>query len=56
MLRADSGFCREALMGWCESNENRVDYAFGLARNRRLRNDRRAEPMHQAHIAAPEQR
>ena len=35
VLRADSGFCREELMGWCESN--RVDYLFGLARNKRLR-------------------
>ena len=34
LLRADSGFCREALMAWCE--ENRVDYVFGLARNARL--------------------
>ena len=34
LLRGDSGFCREALMRWCE--ENRVDYVFGLARNRRL--------------------
>jgi len=34
LLRADSGFCREALMSWCESN--RVDYLFGLARNHRL--------------------
>ena len=33
-LRADSGFAREALMSWCE--QNRVDYVFGLARNRRL--------------------
>jgi hypothetical protein len=32
--RADSGFCREELMGWCEQNQ--VDYLFGLARNRRL--------------------
>ena len=35
ILRADSGFCREALMAWCE--ENGVDYVFGLARNERLR-------------------
>jgi len=35
VLRADSGFCREGLMGWCEAN--RVDYAFGLQRNPRLR-------------------
>ena len=34
LLRADSGFAREALMAWCE--ENRVDYLFGLARNTRL--------------------
>jgi hypothetical protein len=34
ILRADSGFCREALLGWCE--QNRVDYLFGLARNARL--------------------
>jgi hypothetical protein len=34
MLRADSGFAREALMAWCEAN--RVEYLFGLARNERL--------------------
>ena len=34
LLRADSGFCREALMTWCEAN--RVDFVFGLARNARL--------------------
>jgi hypothetical protein len=34
LLRADSGFAREALMSWCE--QNRVDYIFGLARNARL--------------------
>jgi hypothetical protein len=34
ILRADSGFCREELMGWCEQNS--VDYLFGLAKNRRL--------------------
>jgi hypothetical protein len=34
LLRADSGFAREALMGWCEAN--RVDFLFGLARNERL--------------------
>ena len=34
LLRADSGFAREELMGWCE--ENQVDYLFGLARNPRL--------------------
>lgn len=34
LLRADSGFCREELMAWCEANK--VDYVFGLARNSRL--------------------
>ena len=34
LLRADSGFCREELMAWCE--QNGVDYVFGLARNSRL--------------------
>ena len=34
ILRADSGFCTDELMGWCEAN--RVDYVFGLARNPRL--------------------
>jgi len=34
LLRADSGFAREALMAWCEAN--RVDYVFGLQRNTRL--------------------
>lgn len=34
LLRADSGFCREELMAWCEANN--VDYVFGLARTPRL--------------------
>jgi hypothetical protein len=34
LLRADSGFARDALMAWCEANG--VDYVFGLARNERL--------------------
>jgi hypothetical protein len=34
VVRADSGFCREELMAWCEANK--VDYLFGLARNQRL--------------------
>ena len=34
LLRADSGFAREALMAWCE--QNRVNYLFGLARSERL--------------------
>lgn len=34
VVRADSGFCREAILAWCE--QNRVDYVIGLARNARL--------------------
>jgi len=34
ILRADSGFCRDALMSWCE--DNAVSFVFGLARNPRL--------------------
>jgi hypothetical protein len=34
ILRADSGFARDALMAWCEANG--VDFIFGLARNLRL--------------------
>lgn len=45
VLRADSGFCREELMNWCECN--RVDYVFGLARNKRLRRII-GKPMHEA--------
>jgi hypothetical protein len=45
ILRADSGFCREELMSWCE--QHRVDYVFGFARNGRLRR-RIAGPMRAA--------
>jgi len=36
-LRGDSGFCREALMSWCESHQ--VDYVLGLAQNERLKEE-----------------
>jgi len=39
-LRADSGFCRQELMSWCEANG--VKYVFGLARN----------PVLERHLAA----
>jgi hypothetical protein len=45
VLRADSGFCREELMAWCEAHQ--VHYVFGLARNQRLRRII-GRPMHQA--------
>lgn len=34
ILRGDGGFCRDGLMDWCE--KHRVDYVFGLAKNKRL--------------------
>ncbi len=34
VVRADSGFCREALLAWCEAHG--VDYVIGLAKNQRL--------------------
>jgi len=41
IVRADSGFCREELMRWCE--EHGVDYVLGFARNDRLRRRIEAE-------------
>ena len=35
ILRADSGFCREAIMQWCENN--RVEFILGLGKNDRLK-------------------
>ena len=35
IVRGDSGFCRESVMFWCESNC--VDFIFGLAKNARLK-------------------
>lgn len=34
ILRADSGFCRDELMSWCEAEG--IDYVFGIAKNQRL--------------------
>ncbi len=34
-IRADSGFCRERIMSFCEQNQ--IDYILGLAKNERLR-------------------
>src|SRR5207249_11414893 len=34
LIRGDSGFCRDAIMDWCERKE--IDYVFGLAKNPRL--------------------
>ena len=45
VIRADSGFCRDELMSWCEKNG--VDYVLGLAKNARLKKEI-AEEMKQA--------
>jgi hypothetical protein len=34
LVRGDSGFCRDAIMDWCERHG--LDYVFGLAKNPRL--------------------
>ena len=34
VVRADSGFCRDSIMTWCEASS--IDYIFGLAKNSRL--------------------
>jgi len=37
VIRGDSGFCREHIMFWCETNG--VDYVLGLAKNERLKKE-----------------
>jgi len=37
VIRADSGFCREQIMAWCE--QNRVHYILGLPQNSRLKDE-----------------
>lgn len=49
ILRADSGFAREALMAFCEAQTN-VQYVFGLAKNARL-NRAIGRAMHEANEA-----
>jgi hypothetical protein len=41
LVRGDSGFCRDAIMDWCE--RQRIDYVFGLAKNARLLKDIKEE-------------
>ena len=45
-IRGDSGFCRDALMTWCENHA--IGFVLGLARNRRLVRALGAA-MHEAH-------
>jgi hypothetical protein len=49
MIRGDAGFCREAIMAWCEANQ--VHYVLGLARNKRLQRalGKEMEAAHAAH-------
>ena len=49
LIRGDAGFARETLMAWCETN--RVDYLFGLQRNKRLQ-AQIAEELSQAEAAS----
>jgi len=35
IVRGDSGFCREAIMKWCEAHN--VDFVFGFAKNERVK-------------------
>jgi Transposase DDE domain group 1 len=46
VIRADSGFTRDAIMAWCESEPN-VEFVLGLARNERLKREV-ADEMEQA--------
>ena len=47
ILRADSGFCRDDLLAWCETADG-VDYVIGLAQNSRLK-QALAKPEKRAH-------
>lgn len=48
IIRADSGFCRDDLLSWCEQ-ANRIDYVIGFAKNVRL-NQEIAEEMKHAEM------
>lgn len=45
VIRADSGFCREQIMAWCEG-QTEVYYVLGLARNKRLEKELKASLLH----------
>ena len=47
IIRADSGFCRDDLLLWCE--DHHVDYVIGFAKNARLKREIAAE-MRQAEV------
>jgi len=49
VIRADSGFCRDDLMSWCEAND--VHFVLGLARNERIVAEIKSE-LAEAQVAA----
>lgn len=48
LIRGDSGFCREDIMSWCESNK--VHYLLGLAKNERLLKQLEGEMLAAKHL------
>ncbi len=51
ILRADSGFCREELLGWCENND--VDYVFGFPEQALTADHRSRHAGSQTRVSAP---
>lgn len=51
IIRADSGFCRDPLLDWCEQQPN-VEYVIGLARNSRLAKMIEGEMEHHRQVVA----
>lgn len=49
IIRADSGFCRDWLLDWCEQQPN-VEYVIGLARNSRLAGMIEGEMVHHRQV------
>jgi hypothetical protein len=49
IVRGDSGFCRDAIMSYCESHD-KLDYVLGLAKNSRLIKQIEAEMAEAQHI------
>ena len=54
VIRADSGFCREEIMAWCEAND--VDFVLGLAKNKRLKQEIESEQAKAEHLYEETQR
>jgi hypothetical protein len=48
IVRGDSGFCRDAIMAWCEANK--VDFVLGFAKNERLKAIIAAEMQEALHV------